>query len=116
MTESVDAVRSMILHAARVDGIRTVMVTSAVAGEGKTSLSCHLACSLARAGRKTLLLDCDLRNPAAHRLFELPGEPGLCEVLRGAVPLADVIHVTPAATLCMIPAGTVDALALLALA
>ena len=95
MTESVDATRTMILHAARVDGLRTVMVTSAVSGEGKTSLSCHLACSLARAGRKTLLLDCDLRNPAAHRLFELPGIPGLCEVLRGEAQLAEVIRATP---------------------
>ena len=112
MTESVDATRTMILHAARVEGIRTVMVTSAVSGEGKTSLSCHLACSLARAGRKTLLLDCDLRNPAAHRLFELPGEPGLCEVLRGQTQLADVIRATPAANLWMIPAGQFDEQAL----
>jgi capsular exopolysaccharide synthesis family protein len=112
MTESVDATRTMILHAARLEGIRTVMVTSAVSGEGKTSLSCHLACSLARAGRKTLLLDCDLRNPAAHRLFELPGEPGLCEVLRGEAQLADVIRATPAANLWMIPAGQFDEQAL----
>lgn len=112
MTESVDATRTMILHAARIDGLRTVMVTSAVSGEGKTSLSCHLACSLARAGRKTLLLDCDMRNPAAHRLFELPAEPGLCEVLRGEVPLADVIRATPAANLWLIPAGQFDEQAL----
>jgi succinoglycan biosynthesis transport protein ExoP len=112
MTESVDATRTMILHAARVEGICTVMVTSAVSGEGKTSLSCHLACSLARAGRKTLLLDCDLRNPAAHRLFELSGEPGLCEVLRGEAQLADVIRATPAANLWMIPAGQFDEQAL----
>lgn len=112
MTESVDATRTMILHAARVEGLRTVMVTSAVSGEGKTSLSCHLACSLARAGRKTLLLDCDLRNPAAHRLFELPAEPGLCEVLRGEAELAEVIRATPANNLWLIPAGQFDEQAL----
>jgi len=112
MTESVDATRTMILHAARAEGLRTVMVTSAVSGEGKTSLSCHLACSLARAGRKTLLLDCDMRNPAAHRLFELPSEPGLCEVLRGEAQLADVIRATPATNLWLIPAGQFDEQAL----
>lgn len=112
MTESVDATRTMILHAARVDGIRTVMVTSAVSGEGKTSLSCHLACSLARAGRKTLLLDCDLRNPASHRLFDLPGEPGICEVLRREARLTDVIRATPASNLWLIPAGQFDEQAL----
>jgi capsular exopolysaccharide synthesis family protein len=85
------------------------MVTSAVAGEGKTSLSCHLATSLARAGRKTLLIDCDLRSPAAHQLFELPVEPGVCELLRKEVELADAVRPTPAANLWIIPAGRVNA-------
>jgi capsular exopolysaccharide synthesis family protein len=116
LTESVDATRTMLLHAARNEGLRTVMVTSAVAGEGKTSLSCHLATSLARAGRKTLLIDADLRSPAAHRLFELPAEPGFSEVLRGEANLPDVIRATPAANLWMIAAGKYDSLTLQALA
>jgi capsular exopolysaccharide synthesis family protein len=116
LTESVDATRTMLLHAARNEGVRSVMVTSAVAGEGKTSLSCHLATSLARAGRKTLLLDCDLRSPAAHRLFELPAEPGVCELLRKEVELTDVIRATPAANLWLIPAGRVNSQTLQALA
>ena len=74
--ESVNAAREMLLHMARAESVRVVMVTSAVAGEGKTSLATQLASSLARAGRKTLLIDCDLRNPAAHRVFELPHAPG----------------------------------------
>jgi polysaccharide biosynthesis transport protein len=116
LTESVDATRTMLLHAARTEGVRTVMVTSAVAGEGKTSLSCHLATSLARAGRKTLLIDCDLRSPAAHRLFELPAEPGLSEVLRGEANVTDVIHTTPADSLWLIAAGKCDAQTLQSLA
>jgi capsular exopolysaccharide synthesis family protein len=109
LTESVDATRTVLLHAARTEGLRTVMVTSAVAGEGKTSLSCHLATSLARAGRKTVLIDCDLRSPAAHRLFELPCDPGLSELLRGEVDYPDVIRATPANNLWLVPAGQVDA-------
>jgi len=116
LTESVDATRTMLLHAAKTEGVRTVMVTSAVAGEGKTSLSCHLATSLARGGRKTLLIDCDLRSPAAHRLFELPAAPGFSEVLRGEVNLTDVIHATPASNLWLIPAGRCDAQTLQSLA
>ena len=50
LVDSVDATRTMLLHASRTDGIRTVMVTSAVQGEGKTSLAGHLAASLARSG------------------------------------------------------------------
>ena len=75
LTESVDGARSMLLHTAAVEGIRTVMITSAVPGEGKTSLSCHLATSLARAGRKTLLIDGDLRRPSVHKMFDLPVDP-----------------------------------------
>jgi capsular exopolysaccharide synthesis family protein len=116
LTESVDATRTMLLHAARTEGLRSVMVTSAVAGEGKTSLSCHLATSLARAGRKTVLIDCDLRSPAAHRLFELPSEPGMCELLRHEIDLADALRPTPAANLWFIPAGRVNSQTLQALA
>src|SRR5205823_3503140 len=90
-------------------------VTSAVAGEGKTSLSCHLAASLARAGRRTLLLDCDLRKPSAHRLFRIPEQPGFSELLRGEGALQDVIHATSTKNLYMIPAGQCDPQALQAL-
>jgi polysaccharide biosynthesis transport protein len=116
LVESVDATRTMILHASRIEAIRIVMITSAVKGEGKTSLSCHLATSLARAGRRTLLVDCDLRCPTVHRLFDLPLEPGLSELLRGEAEIDDVIWPTHAAGLDLISAGRCDALAIQALA
>jgi polysaccharide biosynthesis transport protein len=116
LTESVDTARTMLLHMARSESLRVVMVTSATGGEGKTSLSSHLAASLARAGRKTLLLDADLRNPAIHRLFGIQRSPGLCELLRGEVAVADTIQATPAPGLSLIPAGRCDNLALQALA
>ncbi len=116
LVESVDATRTMLLHAARADSLRVVMITSASAGEGKTTLACHLTASLARAGRRTLLVDCDLRRPSAHRLFDQPAGPGVSELLRGEVSLDDVIRSTAAADLHMIPAGACDAQAVQALA
>lgn len=95
LVESVDAARTYLMHLSRVDSVRVVMVTSAVSGEGKTSLAGHLAASLARAGRRTLLMDCDLRNPAVHRVFDLPREPGVCELLRGEIDLDAAICPTP---------------------
>jgi polysaccharide biosynthesis transport protein len=116
LTESVDTARTMLLHKAASESLKMVMVTSAVGGEGKTSLSSHLAASLARAGKKTLLLDADLRNPSIHRLFGMDRTPGLCELLRGDVDLADTIQQTPAPGLSLIPAGLCDDFALQGLA
>jgi capsular exopolysaccharide synthesis family protein len=105
LTESVDAARTMLLHLARTHSLRTVMVTSAVAGEGKTSLSCHLAASLARAGLRMLLIDGDMRNPTAHRLFGLPCDQGFCEVLTDKVEADKVIKQTSLRGLYLMPAG-----------
>ena len=116
LVESVDATRTMLLHAAREDSLRVVMVTSASAGEGKTTLSCHLTASLARAGLKTLLIDCDLRRPAAHRLFDQPAGPGVSELLRGETDLDSVIRQTQAPDLDLIPAGVADAASVRAVA
>jgi len=106
----------MLLHASRVNSTRAVMITSAMKGEGKTSLAAHLATSLARAGRKTLLIDCDLRRPRLHQLFDVARLPGLCELLRGEAEVNDVIRPTPADDLNMIPAGHCDGIALQAIA
>jgi len=108
LTESVDALRAVILRSARTEGLRTIMITSAVAGEGKTSVSCHLATSLARAGRKTILIDCDLRRPSVHQLFDMPVDPGLCDVLRGGVDLDGAMRSTVQKNLWLIPAGHCD--------
>lgn len=117
LIESIDATRTMLLHVSRTESIRVVMITSALKGEGKTSLASHLATSLARAGRKTLLIDCDLRRPSLHRLFDVPMDPGVCELLRGdATDPTALIHPTPAGELDVMTAGRCDALALQMLA
>ncbi len=104
--ESIDAIRTLLLH----DGERSrvVLVTSATSGEGKTTLAAHLAGSLARAGRKTLLIDGDLRHPSAHQLFELPGQPGFSEVLLAEVEAADAVKPTPLEGLSFLAAGQWD--------
>ncbi|HWE37737.1 MAG TPA: CpsD/CapB family tyrosine-protein kinase [Isosphaeraceae bacterium] len=116
LLESVNSARALLLHAARADGLRVLMVASAVKGEGKTSLAGHLATSLARAGRRTLLLDADLRSPAAHRLFDLPLERGTCELLRGQATLAEALRPTVVPGLALVSAGYFDDRAVRALA
>src|SRR5579883_3142986 len=116
LTESVDTARTMLLHVAQQEKLQIVMITSALAGEGKTSLASHLAASLARAGRRTLLVDSDLRNPTLHRLFQRNRTPGLSELLRGEVDLAGIICDTEIPNLQLIAAGKAETVALQALA
>ncbi len=113
--ESIDAIRTRLLHEADVRSTRVVMVTSATAGEGKTTLASALASSLARAGRKTLLLDGDLRRPTVHELFEVPMQPGFSEVLLGEIEVAEAAVEAPQENLYLLPAGQWDREVLLAL-
>src|SRR5205085_10752200 len=106
--ESIDALRTLLLHEANTRSTRVVMVTSATAGEGKTTLASHLATSLARSGRKTLLLDGDLRRPTIHELFELPMQPGFSEILLGEIEVTEACQETNLDTLFVIPAGQWD--------
>jgi polysaccharide biosynthesis transport protein len=116
LTESVDAARTMLLHMAQQESLKVVMVTSAVGGEGKTLLSCHLAASMARAGYRTVLVDCDLRRPAVHRLFNLPAEPGFSDLLRKQGDAAAMMQTGPLENLSILPAGHSDPAAFQALA
>jgi len=106
--ESVDRTCLKLLHAARQESLRVLLITSAQSGEGKTSLAGHLALSLARSGKRTLLIDADLRRPALHRLFDLALAPGLSAVLRNELPVYEVIRPTLVDGLEIIPAGRGD--------
>jgi capsular exopolysaccharide synthesis family protein len=114
--ESIDALRTQLLRDADDVHTRVVMVTSATHGEGKTTVASHLASSLARAGRKTLLIDGDLRRPSAHQLFELPMQPGFSEVLLSEVELTDAVQATTLDGLSFMAAGQWDREVLHALA
>ncbi|MAG92825.1 MAG: hypothetical protein CMJ48_03650 [Planctomycetaceae bacterium] len=108
LSESIDSARTVLLRDAKVDSLKAVMICSAVGGEGKSTLSCHLATSLARAGRKVLLIDCDLRRPSICRVFDLPQIPGVCELLRGESSLDDCTREVAPEGLSVIPAGKID--------
>jgi len=111
LAEAIDTTRTMVLYGAADRRVRTLLVTSAVDGEGKTSLAGHLAISLTRAGFRTLLVDGDVQAPSAHALFGIPGAPGLCEVLRGEATATDAVRPTALPGLSVLPAGEWDLIA-----
>ena len=114
--EAVDSTRSILLHDPNVQQRRVLMVASAAAQEGKTTFACQLAGSLARAGRKTVLVDFDIRRPSAHELLNVPLELGLSELLSEKIDVQTVVHSTAAPSLSVIPAGRVNDVALQSIA
>jgi polysaccharide biosynthesis transport protein len=116
LTESVDGITARLLRRAELEQRRVVMVTSAVSGEGKTTLAAQLAMSLARAGRRTVLVDFDLRQPSFDDAFGLERSPGVCEILRDESDLARALQHTQTGNLSVITAGRWNRMALSALA
>lgn len=105
LNESVNSTRTMLLHTAKTQNMQVLMVTSAMQGEGKTSLSSQLATSMATAGLRTLIVDCDLRNPSMHRLFDLALAPGCSEILLSELDVSDAVQPTTVPNLWVISAG-----------
>jgi tyrosine-protein kinase Etk/Wzc len=89
--------------------LRTLVVTSAAPGEGKTMTAANLAVTLAYDGLRVLLVDCDIRRPRIHGLFQLPRAPGLMELLRASAdpdgPPIQAIRETPVARLSVLTCG-----------
>jgi polysaccharide biosynthesis transport protein len=76
-TEAFLSVYSSIKIHSKLDFPKSILVTSTIPGEGKTLISCNVAGSFARHGKKTLLVDCDLRRPMLHRHFKQQNNAGL---------------------------------------
>jgi non-specific protein-tyrosine kinase len=79
------------------DRARSIMVTSADAGEGKSTTVANLAVAFARAGRRVVLVDADLRGPSLHALFQIPETPGFVDVQLGDVTLDEALTSIPTA-------------------
>jgi capsular exopolysaccharide synthesis family protein len=104
--EAVNTARALLQYGqANGQSARTIMVGSALPGEGKTSLALLLANSLAQAGHQTLLIDGDLRRPSLHTCLDLPNRPGLCDYLAGGASEQEIFRPTATPGLSVIPGG-----------
>ncbi len=89
------------------DQLKTILVTSSIPMEGKTIVAANLAGSFAQAGKKVLILDCDLRKPRIHNVFETDKFPGLSDFLFTNVTIEDITRRTPMDNLYFITSGTI---------
>ncbi|HZO48714.1 MAG TPA: P-loop NTPase [Gaiellaceae bacterium] len=97
--DAVYALQASLELANRPVGARTVMVTSAHAGEGKSAVCVNLAVALARSGRHVALVDLDLRHPEVARLLGLDDRIGVTSVAHGACGLVEALVAVPLADL-----------------
>lgn len=86
---------------------KTILITSAVPNEGKTTVTSNLAVTMALAGARVLLADCDLRRGGVSELFKLPSSPGLSESLRGKLHWRDAVQETSTRNLDLLARGEV---------
>lgn len=108
--EAFRTVRTNIEFAGLDRGVRTIVVTSSLPSEGKTVVASNLAVAFAQAGRRTILVDTDLRRPGVNTIFGLPNDAGLTDLVRtDSVQIEDVAQKTEAPNLTVITAGTIPA-------
>src|SRR6516165_1362049 len=96
---------SLGLHAADAPP-KALMFTSPRPGSGTSTVVYHLAGTIARGGKRVIVLDADLRRPTIHRLFGVYGEHGLVDVLNGIAGINDSLRVAAADNVRVLPAGT----------
>jgi capsular exopolysaccharide synthesis family protein len=104
--EAVRTIRNTILLSDFEGRLRSIVLTSAAPSEGKTTIAAHLAIANADRGKKTLLVDADLRRPSLHTKFGFTPREGLSNVLTGELPWHDVVlPVEGKPNLSLLPSG-----------
>jgi capsular exopolysaccharide synthesis family protein len=105
--EQFRTLRSRLYHLRETAPLKKILITSALAAEGKTFIATNLAQAIAREKeRKVLLIDGDLRSPALHKPLGAPLTPGLSDYLRGQASDPEIIQHGEDGNLCFIAAGS----------
>lgn len=95
------------LQFSKIDGeLKTMMFTSSGPGEGKSTTLANTAVALAQSGKQVILMDCDLRKPVLHKIFNKENR-GLTNILAEEVPVDDVIQATQVENLRILTSGPI---------
>jgi capsular exopolysaccharide synthesis family protein len=106
LSESFKSLRTSILLSSADNPPKSLLVTSMSPGEGKSSICACLAATIAKTGKKTLLIDADMRRPVQHKNFNLENVSGLSAFLAG-ITTADMVQKGPVENLSIIASGPV---------
>jgi capsular exopolysaccharide synthesis family protein len=106
VAEAYRTLRTNIQFSSFDNKVKTIVITSSGPAEGKTTTSCNLAIATAQAGSRTILLDCDMRNPKLHKVFEISNQIGLSDMLIGETNFYEAVHKSGIDNLYVLPSGT----------
>lgn len=107
VTESFRLLQSNLEFFQAYNSAKTILITSPMQGNGKTTIAVNLAISLAMSGQKTILVDSDLRRPAVHAAFGVDKSPGLSDIIRSKKKPAEVVRSMDGTRVDVITAGNV---------
>jgi capsular exopolysaccharide synthesis family protein len=107
VSEQFRTVRTNIMYSNIDTEIKTVLVTSATPGAGKSTTAANLAVAYAQSGKKTLLMDADLRRPTTHYTFEVTNQRGLSTVIVNDVPVENIVRETEIENLDIVSSGPI---------
>jgi capsular exopolysaccharide synthesis family protein len=107
LMEAYRTLRTNINFAAVGNEVRSIVITSSVPAEGKSTTVANLAMAMALDSKSVIIVDADLRRPSMHKLFKLDSSPGLTDVLVGTHSIEEVIRPIPGVqNVSVIPAGS----------
>ena len=104
-SEAFRAARLRVERAMEQGDKKVLLISSAIPGEGKTTISVNLAIALARRGKRVLLIDCDLRSPSVAKALRLKTKHSLVDFLTGKMMLRELLCPTETENLFVIPGG-----------
>ncbi len=105
--EQYRTIRTNINFSMPDQAVKTILITSARQGEGKSTIAANLAGVFSQEGKKIILVDADMRKPTAHYTFNLTNGEGLSDVLSSKSELEDAIQPTDIEGLYVLPSGSV---------
>lgn len=107
--EAVRGIRAAMMFDQRQFKSQVFQVTSPLPGDGKSTLAANVGCSVAQSGKRTLLIDLDLRSPRLTLRFNVESKTGLTNVLNGELAPVEAVHQTPIENLDILPCGPLPA-------
>ena len=106
MAETFRTLRTNLEFASVDKSLKTILITSPGAGEGKTTVATNLAAVMAQANKRVILLEGDLRRPRVHKALGMTNQVGLSDVFRGQMDIRDVARYSKVKDLAVITSGS----------